>query len=92
MEFEDSKDLLISNLQKENEELKQTIIAMQTQLEKYTNNERHKKYYENNKAVVKEKAKTYLNQLRNENPDKIKEYRRRAYLKRRDKLIEENNY
>jgi len=28
MEFEDSKDLLISNLQKENEELKQTIIAM----------------------------------------------------------------
>ena len=37
-----------------------------------------------NKDVVKEKAKNYLEKLKNENPDKLKEYRRRAYLKRKE--------
>ena len=54
------------------------------QLEKYTNNERHKRYYEQNKDRVKENAKMYLNRLKTENPDKLKEYRHRAYLKRKD--------
>ena len=57
------------------------------QLEKYTNNERHKRYYEQNKDRVKENAKMYLNRLKTENPDKLKEYRHRAYLKRKEKLI-----
>jgi len=74
----DAKDEKISQLQQE-------IQALKTQLEKYTNNERHRKYYEKNKDRVKEQAKQYLNKLREENPDKLKEYRHRAYLKRKEK-------
>jgi len=54
------------------------------QLEKYTNNDRHKRYYEQNKDRVKENAKAYLDRLKTENPDKLKEYRHRAYLKRKE--------
>jgi hypothetical protein len=72
-------------LQNEIQQLKQTILNMQTQLEKYTNNERHKKYYEKNKDRVKENAKLYLNKLKEENPEKLKEYRHRAYLKRKER-------
>lgn len=56
------------------------------QLEKYTNNDRHKRYYEQNKDRVKENAKAYLNKLKEENPDKLKEYRRRAYVKRKESV------
>jgi len=75
----DAKDEKISALQQE-------IQALKTQLEKYTNNERHRKYYEKNKDRVKENAKQYLNKLKEENPDKLKEYRHRAYLKRKEKM------
>ena len=75
----DAKDEKIASLQQE-------IQALKTQLEKYTNNERHRKYYEKNKERVKENAKQYLNKLKEENPDKLKEYRHRAYLKRKEKM------
>jgi ABC-type dipeptide/oligopeptide/nickel transport system ATPase component len=78
-------DAQISLLQQQNEKLLSTIEALKKQLEKYTNNERHKKYYEKNKERVKENAKNYLNRLKDENPEKLKEYRHRAYLKRKEK-------
>jgi hypothetical protein len=78
----DAKDEKIATLQQEIQNLK-------TQLEKYTNNERHRKYYEKNKDRVKENAKQYLNKLKEENPDKLKEYRHRAYLKRKEKMTSE---
>jgi|UniRef100_A0A6C0JJI4 hypothetical protein len=78
----DAKDEKIAQLQGE-------IDRLHAQLEKYTNNERHRKYYEKNKERVKENAKIYLNKLKDENPDKLKEYRHRAYLKRKDKLANE---
>lgn len=78
----DAKDEKIAQLQGE-------IDRLHVQLEKYTNNERHRKYYEKNKERVKENAKIYLNKLKDENPDKLKEYRHRAYLKRKDKLANE---
>jgi hypothetical protein len=46
----------------------------------------HKNYYENNKEIVNEKAKQRLKKIAEENPEKIKEYRRTAYLKRKEKL------
>ena len=46
----------------------------------------HKNYYENNKEIVNEKAKQRLKKIAEENPEKIKEYRRNAYLKRKEKL------
>jgi hypothetical protein len=48
-----------------------------------------KKYYEKNKERVKENAKNYLNRLKVENPEKLKEYRHRAYLKRKEKMSSE---
>ena len=38
------------------------------------------------KEIVKEKGKSYLHKLKEENPDKLKEYRRTAYLNRKSKL------
>ena len=38
---------------------------------------------------VMEKGAKYLQKLKEENPDKLKEYRRRAYLKRKEKLQKE---
>ena len=50
----------------------------------------HKNYYENNKEIVNEKAKQRLKKIAEENPEKIKEYRRNAYLKRKEKLKNES--
>ena len=75
----DAKDEKIAALQTE-------IIQLKQQLEKYTNNERHKKYYEKNKERVKQNAREYLNKLKELNPEKLKEYRHRAYLKRKERL------
>ena len=80
----DNRDEKIADLEAEVERLK-------TKLEKYTNNERHRKYYEKNKERVKENAKQYLNRLKEENPDKLKEYRHRAYMKRKEKINNEDN-
>jgi F0F1-type ATP synthase membrane subunit b/b' len=80
----DNRDEKIASLEAEIERLK-------TKLEKYTNNERHRKYYEKNKERVKENAKQYLNRLKEENPDKLKEYRHRAYMKRKEKMSDNDN-
>ena len=66
--------------------LKEEITHLKAQLEKYVNP--RKTYYENNKEYIKTQAKEGLKKLAQENPDKLKEYRRRAYLKRKEKLNE----
>lgn len=71
--------------------LEAEIKNLKTKLEKYTNNERHRKYYEKNKERVKENAKQYLNRLKEENPEKLKEYRHRAYMKRKEKINSEGD-
>ena len=64
-------------LKEENEKLKKI-------LENYNNS--RKNYYEKNKELVNEKAKERLKKLAQENPDKLKEINRRAYLKRKEKI------
>jgi len=75
---------------KENTALKQKNIELEEKLQKYTNSEGHKRYYEKNKQTVKDKGKTYLQKLKEENQDKLKEYRKTAYLNRKEKLKKEN--
>lgn len=87
LKYRMDKDGTLASLQEQNEKLLATIDMLRKQLEKYTNNDRHKKYYEKNKERVKENAKNYLNRLKEENPEKLKEYRHRAYLKRKDKTV-----
>jgi predicted ATP-grasp superfamily ATP-dependent carboligase len=47
----------VAQLKKQNEEYKNRIKELETQLKKYTNNERHKKYYEKNKERIKQNSK-----------------------------------
>jgi len=72
---------------KENEELKKEILELKSHINSLAVSK--KKYYENNKDVVKEKASQRLKKIAEENPEKIKEYRRNAYLKRKEKLQKE---
>ena len=69
-----SLELEVKFLKEENEKLKEC-------LENYNNS--RKNYYEKNKEIVKEKAKKELKRIKEENPEKIKEYAKRAYLKQR---------
>jgi hypothetical protein len=76
----------MEELKKENDELKQKITELEERLKKYTNGDNHKRYYEKNKERVMEIGANYLQKLKEENPEKLKEYRRTYYLKRKEKL------
>ncbi len=65
----------VEELTKENEDLKAKVAQLEESLQKYTNTDRHKRYYEKNKEKVKARAKEYMERMRNENPEKIKEWR-----------------
>jgi cell division septum initiation protein DivIVA len=69
-------------LREENEKLKK-------QLENY--NYSRKSYYEKNKEIVNEKAKQRLKKIAEKNPEKLKEINRKAYLKRKEKMLESKN-
>ena len=75
---------LLEKLKQENEKLKQKLEETETQLQKYTNSDRHKKYYENNKERIKANGLEYVKQLKEKDPEKLKEYRRTYYLKRKE--------
>ena len=62
-------------------------IKLKEELNKYKNI--HKPYYEKNKEIVNEKAKERLKKIGKEDPDKLKEINRKAYLKRKEKLQKE---
>ena len=46
---------------------------------------KNRKYYEAHKQEVKDKARVYLDNLKETNPDKLKQYRHTAYLNRKKK-------
>jgi predicted MPP superfamily phosphohydrolase len=77
-------------LQKENNELKEKIKELEEHLKKYTNGNNHKRYYQKNKEKYKQIGATYLQKLKEENPEKLREYRQRAYQKRKEKIIKSN--
>jgi hypothetical protein len=79
----DNKMELLIN---ENEILKNKVKELEERIKKYTNSDAHKKYYEDHKDEVKKQGKAYLEKLKEENPDKLKEYRHTAYLNRKNKL------
>ena len=68
-------------------DLKTQNMDLEQRLKKYTNGENHKRYYEKNKEKIKETGASYLQKLKTENPEKIKEYSHRAYLKQKEKKI-----
>jgi len=72
------------------EALKNKNTELEEKLKTYTSNHRHKKYYDNNTEVVIQRAKTYMDKIKETNPDKIKEWRHTAYLNRKEKLKQSN--
>ena len=76
----------INKLKLEIEELKTKNNELQEKLKSYTNPTRNKKYYEKNSDIVKEKAKNYMEKIKETNPEKLKEWRHTAYLNRKAKL------
>jgi hypothetical protein len=76
---------LISNLNIEVASLKSYVAELELRLKKYTNGDNHKRYYEKNKDKIKETGSSYLQKLKIENPEKIKEYSHRAYLNQKIK-------
>jgi hypothetical protein len=67
-------------------QLKQRIYDLEEKLKKYTNGNNHKTYYEKNKEIIMKKANDNKKKLKETNPEKIKEYAHRAYLKRKEKI------
>ena len=80
--------LLLKKLNAKIKELKVQNTDLEQRLKKYTNGENHKRYYEKNKEKIKETGASYLEKLRIENPEKIKEYSHRAYLNQKKKKLE----
>jgi FtsZ-binding cell division protein ZapB len=81
----------ISKLKLEIEELKNKNNELEEKLKCYTNPKRNKKYYEKNSNIVKEKAKNYMEKIKETNPEKLKEWRHQAYLNRKAKLKAHEN-
>jgi hypothetical protein len=81
----------MEELQKENETLKIKNKELEEKLKKYTNGENHKRYYEKNKEKIKENGSNNLKKLKEENPEILQQYRRTYYLKRKERLKNEQN-
>ena len=87
----DNEELLNKNklLEEENTKLEEKLKATQEHLKKYTAPASRKLYYENNKEEHKQRVKEYkekTNYSANLSPEKKKEYARRAYLNKKEKL------
>jgi len=81
----------IEKIKYENDKLKNQVKELEEKLKSYTNNNRHKKYYENNSKIVKERSKKYMEKIKETNPEKLKEWRHNAYLKRKEKMKTQQN-
>jgi hypothetical protein len=87
--------ILYSNLLLKYEELQKEyelkINELKDHLKKYTAPSRNKKYYENHRDEIIQKSKEYKEKTGNKkvvSPEKIKEYNKKAYEKRKLKKLE----
>jgi regulator of replication initiation timing len=81
----DTNNFEISELIVENENLKKENAELKEHLKKYTYGNSHKKYYEKNKQKVIDNGSKYLQKLKEEDPERLNEYRRKAQEKWRNK-------
>ena len=84
----DNQSELLNKLKKLEEENE----ALKNKLKSYTAPSRSKTYYENHKEDIKQKVKEYkekTNYVYEVTPEKKKEYARRAYLNKKEKLKKE---
>jgi len=95
MDTEQDYKSLYSNLllkyEKLQEEYELKINELKEHLKKYTAPSRNKKYYENHRDEIIQKSKEYKEKTGNKKvvlPEKIKEYNKKAYEKRKLKKLE----
>ncbi len=84
----DNQSELLNKLKKLEEENE----ALKNKLKSYTAPSRSKTYYENHKEDIKQKVKEYkkkTNYIYKVTPEKKKEYARRAYLNKKEKIQKE---
>jgi hypothetical protein len=82
---------LFEEIKNENNELKIKNDELFTHLKKYTAHNGSKTYYQKNKNVILEKNKEYVRAYKDQlPPEKIKEYNKRAYENRKNKLLNQN--
>ena len=77
-----------------NAKLEEELLATKEHLKKYTAPASRKEYYEKNKEAIKERNNNYKKNTDYKyepTPEKKKEYARRAYLKKKEKLQKEQN-
>ena len=81
------ENISIEKLIEENKLLKEKINELTEHLKKYTAPKRNKKFYENHKEEIIKKNKEYIQKnkdnLKKPDPEKIKEYNKRAYERRK---------
>jgi hypothetical protein len=77
-------DDIVSKLEEQIKQLTDELNETKEHLKKYTAPTRSKTYYKNHKEELLEKMKKYT-----PTPEKIKEKNRKAYLKRKEKLVQQ---
>ena len=77
-------DDIVSKLEEQIKQLTQELNETKEHLKKYTAPSRSKTFYENHKEELLEKMKNYT-----PSPEKIKERNKKAYLKRKEKLAQQ---
>ena len=85
-------DIKIKELEDELEKTKKELIETKEHLKKYTAPERSKTFYENHKVDILQKNKEYkekTNYYANLSSEKKKEYARKAYLNKKEKIKNE---
>ena len=75
---------IVSKLEEQIKQLTQELNETKEHLKKYTAPSRSKTFYENHKEELLEKMKKYT-----PSPEKIKEKNKKAYLKRKEKLAQQ---
>jgi hypothetical protein len=85
------KDEIIKELAEENAKLKEELQTTKEHLKKYTAPASSKVYYEKHKEEQKQRVKEYQQRTNYKSdykptPEQKKEYNRREYLKRKEKL------
>jgi len=86
------KDEKIKEMEEHISNLETELQATKEHLKKYTASSYSREYYEKNKDTIKERNANYkknTNYKYEPTPEKKKEYARRAYLKKKEKLQNE---
>ena len=76
------------SLKKEISELKQKVMMLEDKLDIHvlSRNKAQRVYYKNHTEIAQQRTRKYLDDLKENDPERLKAYRHQAYLNRKEKL------